>query len=181
MSEEHSAFWTWLGRFVLAENIEGMLEIGCGDGRNSELVARYTGVEQNVRAVSAGMRKYPGAQLIHGNWLSIADDELSNGYDLVLAAGVVEHRPHYREFVKKAVGVGAKWTIITFGYGLDWDCDVMATTECQEPPGWVYDNRYSERVLLRWLADNGYADRHEVLTFAHEGVGEDAALIIRAE
>ena len=180
-NDRHNEFWTWFGGFVKIEAIESMLEIGCGDGANSELVARYTGIDRDVGSVSTGMRKYPGIQLIHGDWLSISEDELRNGYDLVLAAGVVERCPHYREFIKKAVGVGAPWTIITFWHGLDQDCDRMMTREGARP-GWSYDNHYSERVLLGWLAENGYGERHEMQTFPSAMRGqEECVLIIRGE
>jgi len=158
MQRNHSYQWKFIQEFIVEKEINSVLEIGCGlCPLVRDLVTKYQGVDLNTHA-----------DAIHANFLDL-DVQAFVGWDLLLAANVIEHAPTgYVPFINQVVKAGCKWAIITFFNGLEW-----VANSCRNHPFGFPLQVYSRAKLEEFLRNEGLDYEIRVLTW------KDTVLIIR--
>ncbi|MDB9347404.1 class I SAM-dependent methyltransferase [Nodularia spumigena] len=72
-----------------------ILDIGCGNGSLSNLIAQYgyevVGVEESESGVELAKQAFPNCQFIQGSIYNLPYAEIGNKFDIVIAAEVIEH------------------------------------------------------------------------------------------
>ncbi len=175
----HPELWQFVERFIRANRIASMLEVGGGYGYASELVERYCGIESNPAAALVGHNRYPHATFIEGNFCNMELRGLAGQYDLVLACAVAEHCASYKPLIVKAIQVQPRFVLVSFFRGLDRPQDQInrmesRDTEWSQAGGVYWDNAYSERPLTDWLAGLP-------VVWRLKQVGSDAVLTIAGQ
>ena len=151
--------WKFFREFVLNDGIKHILEIGGGDGYVSEFCGgRYVCIDVNDDIIEVGKKLYPKAEFISGDWLKMSPEPFVGQFDLVLAGAVVEHLPHYKDFVLKCLDVEPRFVMVTFFHKLhNKPRDRIVWKRRSRTPGVkYYSNYYSKPLLETWLRKNGF-------------------------
>ena len=99
INARHRSIDRWLERFGLQQNMD-VLEIGCGVGTQTELIAkrlagsgRLTGIDLSPRSVELAqtrVSRWPNVRLIAGD---VVELDLDETFDVVVLPDVIEHIP----------------------------------------------------------------------------------------
>ncbi|HYW21501.1 MAG TPA: methyltransferase domain-containing protein [Nodularia sp. (in: cyanobacteria)] len=83
-----------------------ILDIGCGNGSLSNLIAKYgyevVGVEESESGVQLARQDFPNCQFIQGSIYNLPYAEIGDNFDIVIAAEVIEHLFFPKELVRNA-------------------------------------------------------------------------------
>jgi 2-polyprenyl-3-methyl-5-hydroxy-6-metoxy-1,4-benzoquinol methylase len=93
-----------------AKNAEGrkvrILDIGCGNGSLSNLIAQQgyevVGVEESASGVKIAQQSYPDCKFIAASIYDFPYQELEDSFDIIISTEVIEHLPYPRELAKVA-------------------------------------------------------------------------------
>lgn len=153
---QHRPFWDLIYDFIETNMISSILEIGGGDGYLSRHVGKYTNIELNPSAIKDGREMYPRAEFIHGNWLSMDTEQFTGKYEMILAAAVLDHCPHYSEFIKRIKRAKPQCFFVTFYKPLIVRSkDLIRQTGSVERKKFVhYNNWYCIAGVRRFLKRN---------------------------
>lgn len=83
----------WLSSFIVQENIQNIVDLGCGDfnvgSRLTSMVSHYTGVDIVEKVIQSNIKKY-GNDNVNFMCLDIVSDDLPDG-ELCLVRQVLQH------------------------------------------------------------------------------------------
>jgi 2-polyprenyl-3-methyl-5-hydroxy-6-metoxy-1,4-benzoquinol methylase len=83
-----------------------ILDIGCGNGSLSNLIAQQgyevVGVEESQSGVNLAQQNYPDCKFIAASIYDFPYQELENSFDIIISTEVIEHLPYPRELAKVA-------------------------------------------------------------------------------
>ncbi len=83
-----------------------VLDIGCGNGSLSHLIAKQgyevVGVEDSASGVAAANKSFPDCKFIQASVYDLPYSELAGNFDVVISAEVIEHLLYPRELIKAA-------------------------------------------------------------------------------
>ena len=83
-----------------------VLDIGCGNGSLSHLIAQQgcevVGVEDSASGVAAANKSFPDCKFIQASVYDLPYSELAGGFDVVISAEVIEHLLYPRELIESA-------------------------------------------------------------------------------
>ena len=93
-----------------AKRVEGekvrILDIGCGNGSLSNLIAQrgyeVVGVEESESGVKIAQQSYPDCEFIAASIYDFPYQQLQNSFDIIISTEVIEHLPYPRELAKVA-------------------------------------------------------------------------------
>jgi 2-polyprenyl-3-methyl-5-hydroxy-6-metoxy-1,4-benzoquinol methylase len=93
-----------------AKRVEGkkvrILDIGCGNGSLSNLIAQQgyevVGVEESESGVRIAQQSYPDCKFIAASIYDFPYQQLENSFDIIISTEVIEHLPYPRELAKVA-------------------------------------------------------------------------------
>lgn len=81
-----------------------VLDIGCGNGSLSNLIARLgyevVGIEDSLTGFMTAKQSYPECKFIHASVYDIPYSDLEGSFDIVISAEVIEHLVYPRELIK---------------------------------------------------------------------------------
>lgn len=83
-----------INEFIFKNNIQNVIEFGCGDGNNLELynVASYTGIDVSIKAIEICKKRYLNDQ--YKNFIHISglkSEAQKSSFELVLSLDVIYH------------------------------------------------------------------------------------------
>ncbi|MFS0515849.1 class I SAM-dependent methyltransferase [Nostoc sp. UIC 10607] len=83
-----------------------VLDLGCGSGRFSQQIAQaghdVVGVENSTSGIMLARQNIPECKFIEASIYNLPDAELEKGFDIVIAAEVIEHLFYPRELLRSA-------------------------------------------------------------------------------
>lgn len=83
-----------------------ILDLGCGNGSLSHLIAQQghevVGVEESESGVRFARHTFPTCRFVQGSIYNLPDVELKNSFDFVVSCEVIEHLLYPRELVRAA-------------------------------------------------------------------------------
>lgn len=83
-----------------------VLDLGCGNGSLSNIIARQgyqvVGVEESASGIAIAQPKFPDCQFIQASIYDAPKAELLNAFDVVIAVEVIEHLFYPKELVTLA-------------------------------------------------------------------------------
>ncbi|MFN6481887.1 MULTISPECIES: class I SAM-dependent methyltransferase [unclassified Nostoc] len=83
-----------------------ILDIGCGNGSLSNLIAQQgyevVGIEESASGVKLAKQTFPNCNFIQGSIYNLPYGEISDKFDIVIAAEVIEHLFFPKELIKSA-------------------------------------------------------------------------------
>ncbi|MFN6495909.1 MAG: class I SAM-dependent methyltransferase [Nostoc sp. DedQUE01] len=83
-----------------------VLDLGCGSGRFSQKIAQagyeVIGVENSTSGILLARQNIPECKFIEASIYNLPDAELEKGFDIVIAAEVIEHLFYPRELLRSA-------------------------------------------------------------------------------
>jgi 2-polyprenyl-3-methyl-5-hydroxy-6-metoxy-1,4-benzoquinol methylase len=93
-----------------AKSVEGrkvrILDIGCGNGSLSNLIAQQgyavVGVEESQSGVKLAQQSYSDCEFIAASIYDFPFQQLEDSFDIVISTEVIEHLPYPRELAKVA-------------------------------------------------------------------------------
>ena len=93
-----------------AKRVEGervrILDIGCGNGSLSNLIAQQgyevVGVEESESGIKIAQQSYPDCKFIAASIYDFPYQQLENSFDIIISTEVIEHLPYPRELAKVA-------------------------------------------------------------------------------
>ena len=93
-----------------AKRVEGkkvrILDIGCGNGSLSNLIAQQgyevVGVEESESGVKIAQQSYPDCEFIAASIYDFPYQQLENSFDIIISTEVIEHLPYPRELANVA-------------------------------------------------------------------------------
>jgi len=81
-----------------------VLDIGCGNGSLSNLIARLgyevVGIEDSLTGFMTAKQNFPECKFIHTSVYDIPYSDLEGSFDIVISAEVIEHLVYPRELIK---------------------------------------------------------------------------------
>jgi len=83
-----------------------VLDIGCGNGSLSYLVAKQgcevIGIEDSASGVATASKSFPECKFIYASVYDLPYSELEGSFDVVISAEVIEHLQFPRELIRSA-------------------------------------------------------------------------------
>jgi len=83
-----------------------VLDIGCGNGSLSNLIAKngyeVVGVEDSPSGVAEANKNFPECKFIHASVYDLPYSDLGGDFDIVISAEVIEHLLYPSELIKSA-------------------------------------------------------------------------------
>lgn len=93
-------------RRLSSQNKLRVLDLGCGNGSLSNLIAQHgyevIGVEDSEQGVAIARQSFPDCHFVQASIYDLPYTELENSFDIVLSAEVIEHLLYPRELVRAA-------------------------------------------------------------------------------
>jgi hypothetical protein len=152
MADQHRPLWAALHAFIYANQVQSLMEAGCGVADLSHAVEKYIGIDVNGEVLAENSQFYlPASEWIHDDWRNV--DVSNQPVDMFLAAGTIERCDGYEEFLSHILDIPKlSYAIVTFHKGLRSEASPR-----HGKPGW-FNNYLSESEVTRWLDAHVYAD-----------------------
>jgi len=144
MADRHLPFWGALVKFVSANKIASVIELGCGVAHLSHLVDQYTGIDTNGEVLRANESFYGHGTWISSDWRNL--DPKSLRADLFVASSVIEHCEAFEPLLKWVISLPVLYSVVTFHKGLQ---DSENIRRDKVPP--FFDNFYCRADVERWM------------------------------
>ena len=179
MIRRHQALWDRVVALLKEREITSVLEIGCGMAHIAEHVPRYCGLDMGeapialARKRNAGHINHESNEFIVGDWMTMDPAPFAGRFDCVVACGVIEHVPHWRPFLEKALAVGPRLVLVSFFMSMDATHERIRKVEAEGQLPY-FTNRYPRADVDAFLEGKGTATWEE---YPH-ATGRDALLIL---
>jgi ubiquinone/menaquinone biosynthesis C-methylase UbiE len=145
---------------VRSVNPASILDVGCGEGRTTEIVgravdARVVGMDLESVVVEDAARSVAGASFVVGSALNLPFEDHS--FDLVLATEVLEHLDQPRAALEEMLRVARRALLVTVPHEPWWRLGNMARLryikDLGNTPGHV--QHWSRSTFERFLQQSG--------------------------
>lgn len=103
-----------LNKFISENNIQNVVELGCGDGNQLSLlkVKNYLGLDVSKKIIETCTKKFPQHDFEYSETFKLGEDQK---FDLALSLDVIFHLVEdkvYEEYMEKLIGLNAEYLII---------------------------------------------------------------------
>jgi 2-polyprenyl-3-methyl-5-hydroxy-6-metoxy-1,4-benzoquinol methylase len=137
-SAREQARFDWTNR-IIAENLaplETVLEIGCGEGHQSQHLARQCrglyGIDVSARAVGRARQRCPAGTFAIGDPFTLGFAERPAKFDLVVACEVLYYVKDVPRFVERIAELGRAWLVTYYqGHAETLDRHFAALAGCE--------------------------------------------------
>lgn len=131
---------------LVPEDIESVLDYGCGTGRYSQHFLNYTGFDRNLHCIEFAKKTYPD--------ISFSAELPEGKFDLVLVVSVIQYQPEdeLEAFVAEIMSKSSKYVLIQ-----TWDEDVESKSVGSFKGGVAY--RRCKETYFRLLSKYGKVKR----------------------
>ena len=152
MINRHKPLWSWVRRYIEKAGVRSVIEVGGSHSLVPGFMPErgtYTNIDVNVS--DEPEHKLADFQFIESDFRDV-DPESLPACDLLFAAAVVEHCPHYDVFIDWALKTKAKRIVVSFFNRL-WPTKEDSIRRKKV----VFYNRYSRPLLEAWLDERQLA------------------------
>lgn len=151
-----------------------LLEVGCGSGYNSEVIAhlavtpvRYTGLDYAEAMVARARTRYPDLAFVHGDATALPFDD--DAFDIVLNGVALMHIPDYAAAIAESARVARRWSIFHTVVLLAERPTSFLTKRAYGSP--TIEVIINENELRRLFDENRLAVRHEYASVPYDLFG----------
>lgn len=154
-----------------ASGAVSLLEVGCGSGYNSEVIAhlaatsvRYTGLDYAEAMVAQARARYPDLAFVHGDATALPFDD--RAFDIVLNGVALMHIPDYAAAIAESARVARRWSIFHTVVLLAERPTTFLTKRAYGSP--TIEVIINESELRRLFSENNLKVRHEYTSVPYD-------------
>lgn len=147
MADRHLPFWGALVKFVSANKVSSMVELGCGVAHLSHFVDEYTGIDTNRAVLRDNKLHYGHGTWINDDWRNV--DASTIRADLFVSSSLIEHCEAFEPLLKWVVALPVLYSVVTFHKGLQETANIR-----RDKIAPFFDNHYARSDVEGWLSSN---------------------------
>lgn len=148
----------WFRNFLVNYEIESVLDVACGTGRDYEGVlannidVEYYGMDISDYLVAKNRDR--GMQCFQGNIEDIP--ELDDSWDLVYARHIIEHLEYYETAIEEMCRVAKRYVLIVHFIPMESEDRISIT---QREDGEFHENAYGHDKFVKFCSQFGQVQR----------------------
>jgi 2-polyprenyl-3-methyl-5-hydroxy-6-metoxy-1,4-benzoquinol methylase len=146
-----------------------VLDLGCGDGSLSQLIAQagyeVTGVEESPSGIECARQNAPNLEFIQASIYDLPESLTQQQFDIVIAAEVIEHLMYPRDLLrtaKRCLKSGGRLVLTTPYHGYLKNLALALSGQMDQHYTVLWDGGhvkfFSVKTLISLLETEGYTD-----------------------